>query len=840
MDRVQPPVFQDQPAPALEQPGAVARAFEPFAIHRAGCDGVDLHFGAEKARHALDHGALPGLAHGVVASVRVGDSEVFLATEVARHVQHVAAALRFHQGQHFVHQHVVGHQVGVQRGGPGSRVHVDDHVFGTGHAGVVDQVVDAAERGDGGLHRRRERVQLADVDPGQDADAALGARVANVFQLADDSSAHRLQLAFAPRRQHDLGAAERQQARHRATDAGRAAGDQRHLADVQAGQVLGESDRGAARAAGLDDAGRQVQVDLADALLLEQQPRGVAGRERHVFGLGVVVANDLVAPLGEAASAELHVDLALVAPDTNQLFHGRTQQVGPGVGATVAAVGQEHEARFLLQVGALLPVAAELARHRDGATEFFVDEALHVVVAGGAERAVKAVSVMHGHDDRAGDGAAVLVGQCRIHRRRVGAVEHAHIDAVAVAHVAQPLTGAGAVVLTRQAHHHAGADLGLQPGNRERVVELVACSQQHGVPDGVDGAHRRAADPGAVALLAHLHAVGDLEVVAVVGRRLVAAQEHAGVGDVGGHREVLGWRLAVEGAVQRHHVEELVRRAAGLGTLELVHRRKHTADALTANRPREDHVHANAALAQFFGHFARQRIQRRFRHHVGRAAVVLGARKDRRHVDDRSAFLQERRGSAQHVPGHAQNVARGLRQRLGVGRPFGAQLRQFIVRERHLLEGLARAGRAGVVDQNVQPPVARHQVGHAGAHAGRVGAVHHHGVGLRRRCAGVRQCRFAGRVEPRTGAARQHHHRAFAQVVADDFTAQVAGRAGDEGHLAREPTGRSFCSAHHGFSQRFGWVGIDAMVQARSPAAQASNSASRLRSPGDGSAWLTT
>ena len=224
-------------------------------------------------------------------------------------------------------------------------------------------------------------MQLAHVDTGQDADAALGLRVADVFQLADDARAHGLQLAFASRRHHDLRAAQGQQTCNRPADAGRATGDQSHLADVQAGEVLGETHRGAARTAGLDNAGRQVEVHLMDALFLEQQPRGVAGGEGQVLGLGVVVADDLVAPLGEATPAQFDIDFALVAPDADQLFHRRAQQVGPGVGAAVAAVGQEHEARFLLQVRAFLPVPAELARHRDGTAQFIVDKAFHVAVA---------------------------------------------------------------------------------------------------------------------------------------------------------------------------------------------------------------------------------------------------------------------------------------------------------------------------------------------------------------------------------------------------------------------------------------------------------------------------
>jgi hypothetical protein len=134
--------------------------------------------------------------------------------------------------------------------------------------------------------------------------------------------------------------------RHEGLAADRAVGE-----EVDRGQRdfgLGEADGRTAGTAGLDEAAGQVQVDRTDALFLEQQPCRVAGGERQVLGLGVVVTNDLVAPPGELAAPQARVDLALVAPHADQLFHCRAQQVGPRFRAAVAAV-YERGAKARLQ-----------------------------------------------------------------------------------------------------------------------------------------------------------------------------------------------------------------------------------------------------------------------------------------------------------------------------------------------------------------------------------------------------------------------------------------------------------------------------------------------------------
>jgi ABC-type antimicrobial peptide transport system permease subunit len=74
-----------------------------------------------------------------------------------------------------------------------------------------------------------------------------------------------------------------------------------------------------------------------DALFLEQQPRGVAGGEGQVLGLGVVVADDLVAPFGGVAAALGVIDGAFVAPDADQFLDAGAQQIGVAVAEAIIA-----------------------------------------------------------------------------------------------------------------------------------------------------------------------------------------------------------------------------------------------------------------------------------------------------------------------------------------------------------------------------------------------------------------------------------------------------------------------------------------------------------------------
>ena len=48
-----------------------------------------------------------------------------------------------------VHQQIVRDEIGIEGVAPGINVHIDDHVFGTGNARIVDQIVDAAKCFDG-------------------------------------------------------------------------------------------------------------------------------------------------------------------------------------------------------------------------------------------------------------------------------------------------------------------------------------------------------------------------------------------------------------------------------------------------------------------------------------------------------------------------------------------------------------------------------------------------------------------------------------------------------------------------------------------------------------------
>ena len=367
--------------------------------------------------------------------------------------------------------------------------------------------------------------------------------------------------------------------------------------------------------------------------------------------------------------------------------------------------------------------------------------------------------------------------------------------------------------------------------------------------------------------------MGDLEIVAIIGRRFIAAEEHASGGDVGRRREGLGFLVAARRALEAHHVEELRRGGARRVPARGVHRGEDVADALALDRAGVDEVDADALGAELQAEFTAPRVHRRLGDHVSRARIIGRAAEDGRNVDDRTALGDVLGRDARDIPRDAEDVAQRLANGLAVGRAGLLERGEFLRRQGQVLDRLLGPGAPGVVDQNIDPPELLHHLGDASADRGDVAAVERHGREPRR----VR----AGRLEQRLGsglgaigrAARHHHGCAFCKVVGDDMPAQIARRAGDDGDLAGQ-TARNIALQSRrsgddlGFShgtlltelqQRLAslyvsfkpWGGELRTFQlaqrthqgSGSPepiAAHASSSASRLLRPISGSAWLTT
>ena len=320
MDGVQPLVLEDQPAAPLEQAGLAAQPRQPVAVDRPRRDGVDLDFRAEMPRHRFDHRPLSGLRHGIVGAVGVTHREELLAAEVARDVEDIARPLLLHQRDDEVHQRIVGYQIGVLRVAPGVDRHVDRHLLGPRHPGVVDEVIDPAERPERRIDGAAQTLHVGDVDTAKRLHPALDARETDVLEFGNDPRLGGVELAVAPRHHHHLGPGQRQQPRHLPADARRPAGDQRHLAEVQPHDVLGGPRQRALGAGRLLDRVGQVEVDRVDPALLQHDPRRLARREQQAFGLGIGVADDLVAPFLVGAAAMGVIDDRFVAPDPGQFL----------------------------------------------------------------------------------------------------------------------------------------------------------------------------------------------------------------------------------------------------------------------------------------------------------------------------------------------------------------------------------------------------------------------------------------------------------------------------------------------------------------------------------------
>ena len=323
------------------------------------------------------------------------------------------------------------------------------------------------------------------------------------------------------------------------------------------------------------------------------------------------------------------------------------------------------------------------------------------------------------------------------------------------------------------------------------------------------------------------------------GRRFVRTKEHAGVGDIGRGREGLGLGGAIDAAFERHQVEEVIGGGAGLVPAQAVHGGKDGADAFAGDRARKQQVDADTARPKLGRHLARHGVHRRLGHGIGSTRIIFGARKDRRDVDDRAALPHRIGGGADHVPGDDHDVARGITDSFAVGAAGGLQFGEIGLAERQVFERLLGAGRASVVDENVNMAVARNGFGNTGADAVGIGAIDNDGRGAAGIDAdvgdgGIARCVGAAAVTP-----RKHHNCAFGEVTPGDRLAEITRRAGDQRDLAGEAPlrrnghgrfcCRSFC---HGRVSQFA-------LSVGAAAAQASKSSSFERKPVAGSAWLT-
>ena len=283
--------------------------------------------------------------------------------------------------------------------------------------------------------------------------------------------------------------------------------------------------------------------------------------------------------------------------------------------------------------------------------------------------------------------------------------------------------------------------------------------------------------------------MGDLEIMAVEGRAFVGAEEDAGLRDVLREREHALRLGAGFGAIERHHAHVEVGGAVGGLALQLVHGGEDAADAGALDGAGEEEVHADAARPELEAEFAAEGVHRGLGDDIGGATVIGGAGEDGGDVHHRAAGAHVGGGCTGDVPDDTEDVADGVGDGLAVGGAGLLQGEEVGLGEGDILQQLLGACGAGVVDQDVDVAEALHDVGDAGADAFRVCAVEGGGCHLVWRCAGFGQDRLAGGLCPVGRAARHDDDRAFADIVAHDLGAEVAGSACDDGDLAGEAAG---------------------------------------------------
>ena len=167
MNRVEALILKDQLAPPFEQSRLAASACETIPINRAGRNCVELNLRAQIARHRFNHRALSRFRNRIISAVRISHGKIFFATEVGRHVEDIARALRLHDRHHMVHQDEVRNEIGIKRIIPSVETHINDHVFGPGNPGIVDEIVDPPKCFERRIDCALQRIEIADVEPRQ-------------------------------------------------------------------------------------------------------------------------------------------------------------------------------------------------------------------------------------------------------------------------------------------------------------------------------------------------------------------------------------------------------------------------------------------------------------------------------------------------------------------------------------------------------------------------------------------------------------------------------------------------------------------------------------------------
>ena len=477
-----------------------------------------------------------------------------------------------------------------------------------------------------------------------------------------------------------------------------------------------------------------------------------------------------------------------VAPDPHELFDSGAEDVGEDVPLPVRGVRDEHEPGVLQQAVVAPPVTAERPGQGDGPAELDVDEGLDLGVGGAHQGARRLARRMNAHEHRAADRrpGIAIGGESRLHGVGLRAVEADDLEPVAHPRGLRAGAGDGHVRLPGQAEQHFGAAADEDPRDLQGLFPAVAGGDEHGQPGSVHRAHGRARQIGGLNVPAHGHAMGDLELVAVQGGGLVAAEEDAGRRDVVRRRQALALGAVGSRALQGHQVEVLRGGGSGLVAAHPVHGREDRADAIAFDRTREHQIDPDSQRAELIGQAPRPGVHRRLGHHVGGPRIVGRAGEDGRDVDDRRPGPHHRRGGARDVPGHAEDVAQGVADGFGVGRTVRAEGLELPGAEGDLLQRLFGTRRPGVVHEDVDPSEALHDLGDPVADRLRIGAVEDHGGNAALVETHLGPNRRRRRVDAGRGPAGHHHDRALAQIVTDDVAADGARGSGDDGDLAGE------------------------------------------------------
>ena len=230
---------------------------------------------------------------------------------------------------------------------------------------------------------------------------------------------------------------------------------------------------------------------------------------------------------------------------------------------------------------------------------------------------------------------------------------------------------------------------------------------------------------------------------------------------------------------QPHDAQEALSSRLCRLPFERIHALKGAPNALTLNWARVDQIYPYPPRTELMGYRLTQRIEGSLWHHIRDAPVVVGTRKDRGDVDDRTARWNVWRHGTHEVPGDTKHAGNSTCQRfiLECIRAYG-----------ELDEGLTWTITTRVVHEQIDPSKTVHHSCHTQAYRVTITTIHHQRRDTILCDALLLDEEFTERLEPSTIPTTHHYCSALSEEAAGEYLTNPSGSTGDQRDLTTQST----------------------------------------------------